>query len=202
MKHILKFISNNFWNGVIFLVPLLFAVYAAIWVFNLAEGLGNYLLKFIFENPVQGLGFAIFLIIVWFSGLLTHFKFLQNLFQKMPIINSVMGVANKAAEFRSLLKYPVLIENNETGELLLGFITGKTRIEGDIFLVKVLVFYAHFAGITKFYKPDKEVLIGFPQKEAIDLIISYGFFSNKNETAHKLKKVKLSEILEKIEEKN
>lgn len=203
MKNITRFISENFWRGIIVALPALFAAYVAIWIFNFMEGTGNYLLSFVFENPKTGLGIILTLVLIWIAGLSAHFKFLQNLIQGIPVVSLLFRLTSRASELMSLLKCPILIEDKEKEEYKLGFITGKIAIAGqngaDEILVKVLIFPAHFAGMTKFYKPNKEVLIGIPQKEAIELIISYGVFSNnaKNSRPYALKRVKLSEILEK-----
>ncbi len=138
------FITRPFLKGLSIVLPILISLYLVAWVIITAEKIVKGLLTIFIPEDLYlpGLGLVIFIILVYFIGLLMYPWFtrkivgsVQNILKKIPVVKSVYSMITDlynvvGGDFARELGSPVMIDIPNTDMKALGFVTRRER--GDL----------------------------------------------------------------------
>ena len=102
---ILRVFRKNFLAGILIVVPLAIALWILWWVFSSVDNLLQPVIEAIFGREIQGLGFAIFLFLIYITGVVTSnylgkkiVSFSEALVTRVPILRQLYIGAKQVVE--------------------------------------------------------------------------------------------------------
>jgi uncharacterized membrane protein len=145
-KQLIRF-RNQFFTGLIVLMPLTLTVIIIIFLFNKLDGiLGPFLVRHMENHYIKGLGLIILLVVIWFVGLLAtnilgkqFVKFYESIIDRVPMLNTIFKWIkdishNLFSEESTSFKQVVLAWNPVYGFYIMGFLTSsevlKLKVKG------------------------------------------------------------------------
>jgi uncharacterized membrane protein len=188
-KNLLKRLVNYFFQGLLFIGPLVVTVYAVkvtfLWIDNL---LSDYLLEY-FDWDIPGLGFVTILLmitLIGFTGSSILFRPAMHWFDRVisnaPLIKviytSVKDMLSAFVGQKKRFTEPVLVKVSGDGALeKIGFITDKDLTQIGIADHKIAVYLPHsyaWSGNLFIVPADRVTKIDAPATEVMKYIISAG----------------------------
>jgi uncharacterized membrane protein len=137
----LKVFRRNFVAGILVVVPLVIAAWILWWVFSSVDSLLQPVIEAIFGREIQGLGFAIFLVLVYITGVAASnylgkkvINFTEMIARRVPIfrqiyigakqvIEGLSGTGINKAAFREV----VFVEFPRPGMTTIAFVTNVIK---------------------------------------------------------------------------
>jgi len=188
-RNLIKRLINYFFQGLLFIGPLVITVYAVrvtfLWIDNL---LSDYLDEYLGWD-IPGIGFVtilIFLTLIGFIGSTIFFKPAMNWFDrtisKAPLIKiiytSVKDMLSAFVGQKKRFDKPVLVKISADGAVeKIGFITNEDLTEIGISEKKIAVYLPHsyaWSGNLFIVPADRVTKIDAPATEVMKYIISAG----------------------------
>jgi uncharacterized membrane protein len=136
-----RLFRRNFIAGILVVVPLVLTAAILWWVFSNVDGLLQPIIEAIFGREIQGLGFAIFLVIIYITGIIASnylgnkvIQFTETLLQRVPVfrqlytgakqvVEGLSGTGMNKAAFREV----VFVEFPRPGMTTIAFVTNVIR---------------------------------------------------------------------------
>jgi len=138
---ILKIFRRNFVAGLLVVVPLIIAAWVLWWVFSSVDNMLQPVIEAIFGREIQGLGFAIFLVLIYITGVVASnylgrrvIRFSEALLSRVPIfrqiyigakqvVEGLSGTGMNKAAFREV----VFVEFPRPGMTTIAFVTNVIK---------------------------------------------------------------------------
>lgn len=200
-----KSISKRFLTGLLVIVPIGAVVLVLIWFFESIDNIFQPIIEGIFGTRITGLGFAITIVLIYFTGLfasnivgkrlinwgesfMMNVPVLKSLYSgTKQVVASVSGAGLDKAAFREV----VLVEFPREGMQTIAFVTndvmgtdGKKRL-----MIYIPTAPMPTSGYFEIVTEDKVIRTDITVDEAMQMVISSGMVSPKViDTCGKLKK--------------
>jgi len=134
---LLKLFRRNFVAGILVVVPLIIAAWILWWIFSSVDNMLQPVIEAIFGSPIQGLGFAIFLVLIYITGVVASnylgkrvIRFTEALVARVPVfrqlyigakqvVEGLSGAGMNKAAFREV----VFVEFPRPGMTTIAFVT-------------------------------------------------------------------------------
>ena len=188
--HWIRVFRKNFLAGILLVVPLAIAVWILWWVFSSVDSLIQPVIEAIFGRPIQGLGFAIFLVLIYITGVIASnylgkkiIRFFESLLTRVPVfrqlyigakqvIEGLSGAGMNKAAFREV----VFVEFPRDGMTTLAFITNEITDKSGrkLFAIYIPTAPIPTSGYFEMVTEDKITRTDIPVDEGIKMVISSG----------------------------
>lgn len=136
---VLKVFRKNFIAGLLVVVPLVIAAWILWWVFSSVDNMLQPVIEAIFGQEIQGLGFAIFLVLVYITGVVASnylgkklIRFSEAVVAKVPIFRQIYTGAKQVVEGlsgagvnKAAFREVVFVEFPREGMSTIAFITNE-----------------------------------------------------------------------------
>jgi uncharacterized membrane protein len=137
----LRLLRRNFLAGLLVVVPLIIAAWILWWIFSSVDNMLQPVIEAIFGRPIQGLGFAIFLVLIYITGVVASnflgkkvINFTEALARRVPIfrqlyigakqvVDGLSGTGINKAAFREV----VFVEFPRQGMTTIAFVTNVIK---------------------------------------------------------------------------
>ncbi len=138
---LLKLFRRNFVAGILVVVPLVIAAWILWWVFSSVDNMLQPVIEAIFGREIQGLGFAIFLVLIYITGVVASnylgkrvIRFFEALVARVPVfrqlyigakqvVEGLSGTGMNKAAFREV----VFVEFPRQGMTTIAFVTNVIK---------------------------------------------------------------------------
>jgi len=138
---LLRLFRRNFVAGLLVVVPLIIAAWILWWVFSSVDNMLQPIIEAVLGRPIQGLGFAIFLVIIYITGVVASnylgkraIHFTETLLKRVPIfrqlyigakqvVEGLSGTGMNKAAFREV----VFVEFPRPGMTTIAFVTNVIK---------------------------------------------------------------------------
>lgn len=188
--HWIRVFRKNFLAGILLVFPLAIAVWILWWVFSSVDSLIQPVIEAIFGRPIQGLGFAIFLVLIYITGVIASnylgkkiIRFFESLLTRVPVfrqlyigakqvIEGLSGAGMNKAAFREV----VFVEFPRDGMTTLAFITNEITDKSGrkLFAIYIPTAPVPTSGYFEMVTEDKITRTDIPVDEGIKMVISSG----------------------------
>ena len=136
----LKLFRNTFLTGLLVITPLAVAIFILYWVFSRVDNIVQPLIELIAGQRIPGLGFAIFIVLIYIVGLFAGnyigrraVRFFESLISRVPAVRQVYTGAKEAIEMlsgtgvnKAAFREVVLVQFPRPGMSTMAFITNET----------------------------------------------------------------------------
>jgi len=133
----LKLFRRNFVAGILVVVPLVIAAWLLWWVFSSVDSMLQPVIEAIFGREIQGLGFAIFLVLVYVTGVVASnylgkkvINFTEMIARRVPIFRQIYIGAKQVMEGlsgtginKAAFREVVFVEFPRPGMTTIAFVT-------------------------------------------------------------------------------
>ena len=188
---ILRTFRKNFAAGMLIVIPLAIALWILWWIFsNVDSLLQEPIIKPIFDREIPGLGFAIFLVLIYITGVIASnylgkkiIRFGESLVTRVPVfrqlyigakqvVEGLSGTGINKAAFREV----VFVEFPREGMTTLAFITNEITDKSGKKLYAIYIPTAPIpsSGYFEMVTEDKITHTDIPVDEGIKIVISSG----------------------------
>ena len=106
---LIRVIRKNFLAGLLIVFPLAIAVWFLWWLFSSVDNLLQPLIKVIFEREIPGLGFGIFLVLTYITGIIASnylgkklIRSAESILTRVPVFRQIYIGAKQVVEGLSL----------------------------------------------------------------------------------------------------
>lgn len=193
-------IKRYFITGLIVVVPVVSTIYVLVLLFQFVDDiLGRYLnahFKSTFGFYIPGIGFLVFLTIIFLTGFIASrfigkkiFSGVEKWFAGLPLIKIIYPALSQVTQFLLQkkdygFKKTVLVEYPSAGLWSIGFVTNEhfysinTACSLDLVAVFVPNTPGPLAGYVVFVERKKVKSLDMPVAEAIQIVISGGVFKH------------------------
>jgi len=138
---LLRLFRKNFIAGMLVIVPLIIAVWLLWWIFSSVDNLLQPLIEAVAGKEIQGLGFAIFLVLIYITGVVASnflgkkvINFTEALLRRVPVfrqiyigakqfVEGISGTGMNKAAFREV----VFVEFPRPGMTTIAFVTNVIK---------------------------------------------------------------------------
>ncbi len=138
---IMRLFRRNFIAGILVVVPLVLAAWILWWLFSSVDNLLQPIIEAIFGREVQGLGFAVFLVIIYITGVIASnylgkkvIRFTETLLQRVPIFRQIYTGAKQVVEGlsgtgmnKAAFREVVFVEFPRPGMTTIAFVTNVIK---------------------------------------------------------------------------
>ncbi|MFC1847006.1 DUF502 domain-containing protein [Chloroflexota bacterium] len=138
---LLRLFRRNFIAGILVVVPLIIAAWLLWWIFSSVDSLLQPIIEAIFGREIQGLGFAIFLVIIYITGVVASnylgrkvINFTESLLRRVPIFRQVYIGAKQVVEGfsgtginKAAFREVVFVEFPRPGMTTIAFVTNVIK---------------------------------------------------------------------------
>ena len=138
---ILKLFRRNFVAGILVVVPLIIAAWILWWVFSSVDNMLQPVIEAIFGREIQGFGFAIFLVLIYITGVVASnylgkrvIRFTEALVARVPVFRQLYTGAKQVVEGlsgagvnKAAFREVVFVEFPREGMSTIAFITNEIR---------------------------------------------------------------------------
>ena len=187
---LLRVFRKNFLAGILVVVPLAIAVWFLWWLFSSVDNLLQPAIKAIFEREIPGLGFAIFLVLTYITGVIASnylgkkiIRSAESILTRVPVfrqiyigakqvIEGLSGAGMNKAAFREV----VFVEFPRDGMTTLAFITNEiTDKSGEkLYAIYIPTAPVPTSGYFEMVTEDKITHTDIPVDEGLKIVISSG----------------------------
>lgn len=196
----MKTLKLYFVTGLVVVVPVVVTIYVLVFLFQFIDDiLGRYLnahFKSILGFYVPGIGFLLFLLIIFLTGFIATrfigkkiFSGAEKWFAGLPLIKIIYPALSQVTQFLLQkkeygFKKTVLVEYPSAGLWSIGFLTNEhfysinTACSQDLVAVFVPNTPGPLAGYVVFVERKKVKPLDMSVAEAIQIVISGGVFKN------------------------
>jgi uncharacterized membrane protein len=138
---VLKILRRNFLAGILVVVPLVIAAWLLWWVFSSVDSLLQPVIEAIFGREIQGLGFAIFLVLIYITGVVASnylgkkvINFTDTLARRVPVFRQIYIGAKQVVEGlsgtginKAAFREVVFVEFPRPGMTTIAFVTNVIK---------------------------------------------------------------------------
>ena len=138
---LLKVFRRNFVAGILVVVPLIIAAWILWWVFSSVDNMLQPVIEAIFGREIQGLGFAIFLVLIYITGVVASnylgkkvIRFSEALVARVPVFRQIYTGAKQVVEGlsgtgmnKAAFREVVFVEFPRQGMTTIAFVTNVIR---------------------------------------------------------------------------
>ena len=187
---VLRIFRKNFLAGILLVVPLAIAVWVLWWVFSSVDNLIQPIIEAIFRREIAGLGFAIFLVLIYITGVIASnyigkriIRFFESLLTRVPVfrqlyigtkqvVEGLSGTGMNKAAFREV----VFVEFPRDGMTTLAFITNEITDKSGkkLFAIYIPTAPVPTSGYFEMVTEDKIIRTDIPVDEGIKIVVSSG----------------------------
>ena len=187
---LIRVIRKNFLAGMLVVIPLAIAVWVLYWIFSSVDNLLQPLINAIFGREIPGLGFAIFLAVIYLVGLIASnylgkkiIQYFESLLTRVPlfrqlyigakqVVEGLSGAGINKAAFREV----VFVEFPRDGMKTLAFITNAiTDKSGEkLYAIYIPTAPVPTSGFFEMVTEDKITRTDITVDEALKIVISTG----------------------------
>ena len=206
MSLILLHVGRTFITGLAAVLPMALIILGIVWLFNLADGLLQPLVRYFFGQTIPGLGIIFTLLLIYFVGLLTSNAIGTNavrlgefLVNRLPVISQIYSGAKQAMEavsipgsFKGDFRNVVLVEYPRENVFTMGFVTNKVKdLSGANFQTVFLPTspFPH-TGMWILASKDQIFETDISFLEAVEMTISWGVIAPDQITIHQASDLK------------
>ncbi|MDD5195408.1 MAG: DUF502 domain-containing protein [Candidatus Omnitrophica bacterium] len=191
-------IKKTFIAGLAAIIPIGITIYVISGLFLFADGiLGKFINKFLAQYlgyKIPGLGIILFILIIFFTGLLIRlsrmrfYRWIEHVFFSMPLVNKIYFPIKKIVNFIffppvKTFKNAVLLEYPRKGIYSLGFVTNQSsdkfneKIDKKLYNVFIPTTPSPLTGLTILAQEQELVFLDVSIEEAMKFIISGGLLN-------------------------
>ncbi len=187
---ILRRLRKNFLAGLLLVIPLAIAVWILWWVFSSVDNLIQPVINAIFGREIPGLGFAIFLVLIYITGIIASnylgkriIRYFESLLTRVPVfrqiyigakqvVEGLSGAGMNKAAFREV----VFVEFPREGMTTIAFITNEITDKSGKKLYALYIPTAPVptSGFFEIVTEDKITRTDITIDEALKIVISTG----------------------------
>lgn len=187
---LLKLFRRNFIAGILVVVPLIIAAWILWWIFSSVDNMLQPVIEAIFGREIQGLGFAIFLVLIYITGVVASnylgkkvIHFTESLLAKVPVfrqiyigakqvIEGLSGAGMNKAAFREV----VFVEFPREGMSTIAFITNeiKDKKGKKYYAIYIPTAPIPTSGYFEIASEEQVIHTDIPVDEGIKIVISSG----------------------------
>ena len=187
---LLRVFRKNFLAGILVVVPLAIAVWFLWWLFSSVDNLLQPAIKSIFEREIPGLGFAIFLVLTYITGVIASnylgkkiIRSIESILTRVPVfrqiyigakqvVEGLSGAGMNKAAFREV----VFVEFPRDGMTTLAFITNEVTDKSGEKLYAIYIPTAPIptSGYFEMVTEDKITHTDISVDEGLKIVISSG----------------------------
>lgn len=206
MSLILRHVGRTFITGLAALLPIALIILGIVWLFKLADGLLQPLVRYAFGHTIPGLGIVFTLALIYIVGLLTSNAIGKNavrlgefLVNRLPVISQIYSGAKQAMEavsipgsFKGDFRNVVLVEYPRENVFTMGFVTNKVKdLSGANFQTVFLPTspFPH-TGMWILASKDQIFETDISFLEAVEMTISWGVIAPDQITIHQARDLK------------
>lgn len=186
----LKVFRRNFVAGVLIIVPLVISAWILWWVFTSVDNMLQPAIEAIFGREIQGLGFAIFLVLVYVTGIVASnylgkkvIHYSESLLSRVPVfrqlyigakqvVEGLSGAGINKAAFREV----VFVEFPREGMSTIAFITNeiKDKKGKKYYAIYIPTAPIPTSGYFEIATEEQVIHTDIPVDEGIKIVISSG----------------------------
>jgi len=187
---LIRVIRKNFLAGLLIVFPLAIAVWFLWWLFSSVDNLLQPLIEAIFEREIPGLGFGIFLVLTYITGIIASnylgkklIRSAESILTRVPVfrqiyigakqvVEGLSGAGMNKAAFREV----VFVEFPRDGMTTLAFITNEvTNKSGEkIYAIYIPTAPIPTSGYFEMVTEDKITHTDISVDEGLKIVISSG----------------------------
>ena len=187
---LIRNLRKNFLAGILLIVPLAIAVWILYWVFSSVDNLIQPVIRAIFGREIQGLGFAIFLVVIYITGVVASnfigkriIRFGEMLLTRVPIFRQLYTGAKQVIEGlsgsglnKAAFREVILVEFPKDGMTTLAFITNEITDKSGKKIYAIYIPGAPIptSGYFEMVSEDKITHTDIPIDVGIKMVISSG----------------------------
>ena len=200
-RWLIRVFRKNFLAGILVIVPLAVAVWLLWWLLSNVDNLLQPLIEAVFKRHIPGLGFVIFLALIYIAGIIASnylgkkiIRFFESLLTRVPVfrqiyigakqvVEGLSGVGMNKAAFREV----VFVEFPRDGMTTLAFITNEMtdKSGGKIFAIYIPTAPVPTSGYFEMVTEDKITRTDISVDEGIKMVISSGMILPNDVTTGK-----------------
>jgi uncharacterized membrane protein len=189
-RWLIRVFRKNFLSGMLVVIPLAIAVWVLYWIFSSVDNLLQPLINAAFGRHIPGLGFAIFLVVIYLVGIIASnylgkklIHYFESLITKVPVfrqlyigakqvVEGLSGTGMNKAAFREV----VFVEFPREGMKTLAFITNEITDKSGKKLYALYIPTAPVptSGYFEMVTEDKIMRTNITIDEAMKTVISSG----------------------------
>lgn len=189
-RWLLRTFRKNFLAGILIVVPLAVAAWILWWLFSSVDNLLQPVIEAIFGREIPGLGFGIFLVLIYITGVIASnylgkriIRYGESLLTRVPVfrqlyigakqvVEGLSGAGINKAAFREV----VFVEFPRDGMTTLAFITNEiTNKSGKkLYAIYIPTAPVPTSGYFEMVTEDKITRTDIPVDEGIKMVISSG----------------------------
>jgi len=187
---LIRVFRKNFLAGILIVVPLAIAVWLLWWLFSSVDNLLQPLIEVVFKREIPGLGFAIFLVLIYITGIIASnyigkkaIRYAESILTRVPVfrqiyigakqvVEGLSGAGMNKAAFREV----VFVEFPRDGMTTLAFITNEINDKSGEKLYAIYIPTAPVptSGYFEMVTEDKITHTDISVDEGIKIVISSG----------------------------
>ena len=187
---LIRVFRKNFLAGILIVIPLAVAVWVLYLIFSSVDNLLQPLINAIFGREIPGLGFAIFLVLIYFIGVIASndlgkkiIRFAESLLTRVPVfrqlyigakqvVEGLSGAGMNKAAFREV----VFVEFPKDGMTTIAFITNEITDKSGQKIYAIYIPGAPIptSGYLEMVTEDKVTHTDISVDEGLKMIISMG----------------------------
>jgi uncharacterized membrane protein len=187
---LLRIFRKNFLAGMLIIIPLAIAVWLLWWVFSSVDNLLQPVISAIFGKEIPGLGFAIFLVLIYITGIIASnylgkriIRYGESLLTRVPVFRQVYIGAKQVVEGlsgsgmnKAAFREVVFVEFPRDGMTTLAFITNEITDKSGKKLYAIYIPTAPVptSGYFEMVTEDKIIRTDISIDEAMKIVISSG----------------------------
>ena len=187
---VIQNLRNHFVAGLLVVLPLVAAVWLLAWAFVAVDNLLQPVITYFFSNPIPGLGFAIFIALIYLVGLATSnfigrkaLQFADNLLDKLPVFRQIYTGTKQVIQSlggkginKSAFREVVFVEFPRQGMLVPAFVTNKfeTASGNTLYAIYIPTTPVPTSGYFEIVSEDQLIRTRITVDSALRMIISAG----------------------------
>ncbi|MEW5701306.1 MAG: DUF502 domain-containing protein [Candidatus Zixiibacteriota bacterium] len=191
-RQILKSVQRTFVSGIVVTVPIIVTWFVLSFLFRTLDGILKPLLARLAGREVPGLGLIATIVVIFLVGILVRnvigsrvVGFGELLFVRTPLVRTVYSAAKQLVEAvasptRKSYTRAVLIEYPRKGIYMVGFASGRTRLEDGTSSETLVAVYlpstpTPVTGWVVLVPAAEIIDLGMSTEDAIKYVVSGGF---------------------------
>jgi len=187
---ILRVFRKNFLAGILIVVPLAIALWILWWVFSSVDNLLQPVIEAIFGREIQGLGFAIFLVLIYITGVIASnylgkkiVSFSEALVTRVPILRQLYIGAKQVVEGlsgagvnKAAFREVVFVDFPREGMTTIAFITNVVTDKSGkkYYAIYIPTAPVPTSGYFEIATEEQIIHTDIPIDEGIKIVISSG----------------------------
>jgi uncharacterized membrane protein len=198
---ITRYLRKNLLAGVLVITPLAVVILILYWIFSNVDNIAQPVIEAISGRKIPGLGFAIFLILIYIVGIIASnylgkriVRFFESLITRVPVfrqlytgakqvVEGLLGVGMNKMAFREV----VFVEFPRDGMSTMAFITNETidKYGQKLYTIYVPTPPTPTSGLFEMVPEDRITHTDIPIDEGLKTVISCGMILPDEETIYR-----------------